>query len=87
MMKLKENINEFPKDVDLHNLGPLIKEFESIDMKLLNSEDHFKKYRILIFQDYLGMVSFNSPWKFEKIFSWICFNETKLFHYSCLKKL
>ena len=34
MMKLKENITEFPEDVDLHNLGPLVKEFESIDMKV-----------------------------------------------------
>ena len=56
MMKLKENISEFPADVDLHNLGPLMKELESVDMKFLTSEDHYKKYRLLIFQDYLGKV-------------------------------
>ena len=56
MMKLKENISDFPANVDLHNLGPLMKEFESIDMKFLTSEDHYKKYQLLIFQDYLGKV-------------------------------
>ena len=54
MMKLKENIIDFPLDVDLHNLGPLVIEFESIDMKLLTSEDHYRKYKLMIFQDYLG---------------------------------
>ena len=57
MMKLKENIHEFPKDVDLHNLGLLEKIIESIEMKILTSEDHYKKYKLLIFQDYLGKVS------------------------------
>ena len=69
MVKLKENITEFPEDVDLHNLGPLVKEFESIDMKLLSSEDNYRKYQLLIFQDYLGRVSFNSP---EKLKNFLC---------------
>ena len=60
MKKLKENIKEFPEDVDLHNLGPLVKECESIDMKILNSEN-YKNYQLLIFQDYLGKVSLKSP--------------------------
>ena len=69
MVKLKENITEFPEDVDLHNLGPLVKEFESIDMKLLSSEDNYRKYQLLIFQDYLGRVSFSSP---EKLKNFLC---------------
>ena len=61
MMKLKDNIIDFPVGLDLHNMGTLVIEFESIDMKFLTSEDHYKKYRLLIFQDYLGKVPFNLP--------------------------